>query len=142
MRQSEAPQYIGKPVTAFTSLWGKYVGILVEMDERHPYRAKVEIKAVLVYPHVSPFMFKGKVTGRKPLKYNFVLDVGAINVKPYDGEIPDYCESLKESLNKAITSMEELNEPKLKPTLEALYVHREYLIPEWCKDYKAKKEAE
>lgn len=82
---------------------GTYIGKAIE--ERRKFYL-VEILAVHKHPTQGDLHNPGKVEGvgfyeRKALSYTEKANVSKRQVKPYDGEIPDY----KESLNKAFNAL-------------------------------------
>lgn len=106
MRRDEALTLREKPVTAWTATNGEYIGILERLiiEYRKPWRGKVRIKAVLdppidIFggPHAHP---------RFAFVYDALIEVGGTNIKPYDGDIPDYAASLRAGLNRNIHAIE------------------------------------
>lgn len=93
MNYKEALKLVGKKV----SLWswsGEYLGILRSVTPNKPWRGQVEILSVI---NVDPV--------RIHLKKHSIKDQGGANIKPYDGEIPDYDESVEIVKQKLIDDM-------------------------------------
>jgi len=87
MRRKEAEKLIGQRVEAYTVNWGAYIGILEEITDSRPFRAKVRITEVLKVPEFKPVLREGRV-----------ITVGAIHLKKCEKPAKTYQESLKEAL--------------------------------------------
>jgi hypothetical protein len=61
MRRKEAEKLIGQRVEAYTGSWGAYIGILEEIIDARPFRAKVRITEVLQVPEFKPVLREGKI---------------------------------------------------------------------------------
>lgn len=79
---------------------GKYIGVITE---DRPMHYLVQVKAVLKHP-VQGDLHSPKETDvpifheRKALSYNEQTNVPKKMVRPYEGSVPDYQESLREAL--------------------------------------------
>lgn len=81
---------------------GTYIGIMEE-DRRN--FALVKVLAVKVHPQQGDLHHPGQAEGiafpeRKALAYQERMNVQKRKVEPYDGEIPDYVESLKQAVKE------------------------------------------
>ncbi|MGM8365171.1 kinase-associated lipoprotein B [Virgibacillus sp. W0181] len=81
---------------------GEYIGKVME-DRRNAYL--VEVLAVLNHPKQGDLHNPGSVNGvafheRKALAFSEKMNAGKRRVKPYDGEIPNYNDSLKKAIAK------------------------------------------
>jgi len=110
MNRTEALKLIGKPVYAFTSLNGEYIGICKEITtpKGSPWRANVEIKAVVVYPVIG-LGAGGGYKYRRPFEEGRIVNVGHCSVELLkEGEIvPNYKDSIKTALDAGIKTLEE-----------------------------------
>lgn len=109
MTRQEAEKLIGKTVFAWSGLRGCYLGELVEVLPARPWRGRVRILAVVEYPvqglsAVGPRQFRE----RRPARFGEVWEFGGINIKLYEGEIPDYRASLEAALRYEISKLEEM----------------------------------
>ena len=81
---------------------GCYIG---EKQKKVPgaiERTEVEILAVTQYPSQKAIIFKDNTYQRYPHKYGSVHKFDSVDITEYTGDIPDYSESVKDSLNKII----------------------------------------
>lgn len=90
---------------------GTYIGVMEE-DRRN--FLLVQVLAVKVHPQQGDLHNLGQVEGvafheRKALAYRERMNVQKRKVEPYDGDVPDYIESLKNAVNdlKATLSSED-----------------------------------
>lgn len=93
--------YIGQTVTANYNS-GKYIGEVVEDRDKNYL---VQVLAVTKHPIQGDLHNPGQTENvffhqRKALSYQEKMNVAKSAVQPYDGEIPDYRQSLKESLDE------------------------------------------
>lgn len=80
---------------------GKYIGEIA--DQPGLTKLPVRVLAVLKHPaQVDVSMFHQ----RKALAYQEIAAVPPQVIQPFDGDIPDYEESLEAALNKEITKLE------------------------------------
>jgi hypothetical protein len=105
MNKNEALNNIGKHVYVTTDLWGEYIGRLLEVisQPKKPWRGRVEILAVMKYP-VKGLGERGYLS-RKPYQFGEIKEFGGVNIKIYDGTIPDYRSSLNSALSAAIAEI-------------------------------------
>jgi kinase-associated protein B len=98
---------IGDKVTAIYKT-GKYIG---EITERRPQHYLVRILAVAKHPmqgdlHNPKDAEVGFFHERKALSFREQANIPEKMVKPFEGEIPDYLESLKEAASKLRAELE------------------------------------
>lgn len=102
MNRTEAVALIGKPVAAWSGLWGQYIGELVEVTRDRPWRGRVRIRAVVEYPVQGRAVLAMGFRERRPYAEGEVHDFGAVNIRPHGGEIPPYTESLRAALVRSL----------------------------------------
>ena len=113
---------IGQIVTAFNKT-GKYIG---ELTTINPNTYTVRILAVLTHPRQGDLHNPNQVDvpffhERKALAFREQANIPANMVRPYDGDVPDYRESLKVSVSKLSTELEsKLENPFNIRSIEAL----------------------
>ncbi|MGV3466988.1 MAG: kinase-associated lipoprotein B [Heyndrickxia sp.] len=111
----------GEFVTFFNKT-GKYVG---EITACHPDRYLVKTLAVLKHP-MQGDLHHPKETDvaffheRKALAYREQTNIPLKMVKPFDGEVPDYAESLQDAFNKFYRELESANTPFNQKSIECL----------------------
>jgi len=76
MRREEAEQLIGTLVSAWTAWRGAYAGELIEPVPSRPWRGKVRVQFVVELPMGD----RARI-----LKPGEILEVGGVNIKPFDG---------------------------------------------------------
>lgn len=127
MTRQEAQKLIGKTVFAWTGLRGCYIGELIEVLPTRPWRGKVKILAVVEYP-VQGLGANRMFRERRPAHFGEVWEFGGINIKPYEGEVPDYQASLETALRQAISRLEGmLRTGLMEMWLQALQCHLQKL---------------
>ncbi|RLQ96499.1 kinase-associated lipoprotein B [Falsibacillus albus] len=119
---------IGDKVTAIYKT-GKYIG---EITDIKPTVCVVRILAVLKHP-VQGDLHNPRQTDvaffheRKALAFREQANIPAKMVKPYEGEIPDYNESLKQTFDSLKFSLEKEETAFAAKSLDALNeIKREY----------------
>ncbi|WP_065412241.1 kinase-associated lipoprotein B [Pseudobacillus wudalianchiensis] len=118
----------GETVTAFYKT-GKYIG---EVSGVHSDGYTVKILAVLRHPAQGDLHHPKQVDvpffhERKALAYTERANIPAATVKPYEGSIPDYNESLKEAVAALQHRLEQEESDFSRKSLEALQaIKREY----------------
>ncbi len=120
---SENTLQIGDIVTGIAKT-GKYIG---EITNIRPQHYLVKIKAVLKHPLQGDLHAPKEVNvpifhERRALAFNEQTNIPLKMVRPYEGEIPSYEESLHDSLNKAVTELETDNSEWAKRSLENLAI--------------------
>ncbi|KKB41929.1 kinase-associated lipoprotein B [Bacillus thermotolerans] len=119
---------VGDIVTAFYKT-GKYIG---EVTGIYPDRCTVKIAAVLRHPAQGDLHNPKEVEvpffhERKALAYREQANIPLTTIQPYEGDIPDYNASLKESVLKLRNRLEKEETAFSRKSLEALNaVQREY----------------
>ncbi|MBS4208556.1 kinase-associated lipoprotein B [Bacillus sp. FJAT-50079] len=120
---------MGQIVTAFNKT-GKYIG---EITGIRPQTYTVRILAVLTHPRQGDLHNPNQVDvpyfhERKASAFREQVNVPENMVRPYEGEVPDYKESLRTAVNTLATKLKEKeDDPYSVRSLEALYVLlREY----------------
>ena len=99
MKREGALKLVGKNV--FASCWvGSYGGILKEVTNHKPWRGIIILKSVIDFPFPTYGNFV------KPLRFNMERDFGHSSISPFDGELPDYKESMIESYFNLIKQLE------------------------------------
>ncbi|OIU66884.1 kinase-associated lipoprotein B [Rossellomorea aquimaris] len=119
---------IGDKVTAFYKT-GKYIG---EVTGERPGAYVVRILAVLKHPRQGDLHNPADIAvplfhERKALAHREQANMPEKMVKPYDGEIPDYNETLLTAFSDMKKQLETDGSPHALKSLEALAgVQREY----------------
>lgn len=108
MNKAQAQALVGKNLVCWTEFYGTYIGRCLEIksEPRKPWRAVVEILAVMEYPTCGLSANSLRYLARRPFVFGEVRDFGHSSVKPYEGPIPDYGESIVTSLRKKIKLVE------------------------------------
>ena len=106
MKRQEAERFIGKTVACWTALRGSYIGTLIEITNHRPWRGKVRILAITEYPVQGLSNYSAGFKMRKPAGFGDVWEFGNSSIVPYDGDVPDYRESLVCALRKSINKLE------------------------------------
>ncbi|MFC0523907.1 kinase-associated lipoprotein B [Pontibacillus salicampi] len=103
---------------------GKYIGEIVE-DRGSAYLVK--ILAVLSHPQQGDLHNPGQTENvffhqRKALSHNEKANISKSSLKPFEGEVPSYMDSLKTALQKRKEKLQEDNEfnQKARAQLEDL----------------------
>ena len=96
MRRQEAELLVGKPVQAWTSANGIYVGELVEVIRSAKWRGKVRITGVLKV--ATPYEI-GRLKQRRGFRPGDIIEVGGINIKPTDVTGTTYLGALQTELD-------------------------------------------
>ncbi|MFK2826536.1 kinase-associated lipoprotein B [Bacillus sp. B190/17] len=118
----------GEIVTAFYKT-GKYIG---EVTAAYPDSYTVKILAVLRHPAQGDLHHPNQVDvpffhERKALAHMEQANIPASTIKPYEGEIPDYRDSLKEAAVTLKNRLEQDQTAFSEKSLEALKeIQREY----------------
>jgi len=88
MNKNQASQLLGEYVSAWTATKGEYVGKLVEVIafKGKPWRGLVEVETIIGLPDFTRYE-------KKPFKKGDIIEVGGVNIKEYNDEIPDYEEN-------------------------------------------------
>ncbi|MEB1809222.1 MAG: kinase-associated lipoprotein B [Bacillaceae bacterium] len=113
---------MGQKVTGIYKT-GKYIG---EITNIRPSQYVVRVLAVLKHPDQGD-LHNPKETDvalfheRRALAHREQTNIPAVYVKPYDGEVPAYEESLKEALKKQYTKLEEDGSDWAKKSMEMLH---------------------
>ncbi len=111
----------GEIVTFFNKT-GKYVG---EITACHPDRYLVKTLAVLKHP-MQGDLHHPKETDvaffheRKALAYREQTNIPLKMVKPFDGDVPDYTESLRDAFNKLYSELKSSDTPFNQRSIECL----------------------
>ncbi|MFY4775453.1 kinase-associated lipoprotein B [Metabacillus sp. RGM 3146] len=112
---------------------GKYIGIITA---EKPMHYLMQVKAVLKHPAQGDLHSPKEAEvplfhERRALSYNEQTNVPKNMIKPFDGVVPDYKESLKQSLHKLTESLSADSSPWAKRSLENLdQLQKEYFPPE------------
>jgi kinase-associated protein B len=112
---------IGDKVTAIYKT-GKYIG---EITERRPQHYLVRVLAVAKHPmqgdlHNPKDAEVGFFHERKALSFREQANIPEKMVKPFDGEIPDYVDSLRDATSKLRSELEADNSPWAQQSLRNL----------------------
>jgi kinase-associated protein B len=112
---------IGDKVTAIYKT-GKYIG---EITERRPQHYLVRVLAVAKHPmqgdlHNPKDAEVGFFHERKALSFREQANIPEKMVKPFDGEIPNYVDSLKDATSKLRTELEADNSTWAQQSLRNL----------------------
>ncbi|WP_088034191.1 kinase-associated lipoprotein B [Evansella clarkii] len=111
---------------------GKYIG---EITEQKKERYVVKVLAVLKHP-VQGDLHQPKTANvplfhnRKALGLREKTNIPAVYVKKYEGEIPDYKESLRKALHEQKAELEKDDSEWAKKSLESLRLLEEDYFPE------------
>lgn len=97
---------VGQIVSCWTALNGGYLGKCLEIitEKGVPWRAKVEILAVVDFPIQGFNGYNAGIRKRKPFGFKEIRDFGNSSVDLFDGEVPEYNESVLRSLLNSIES--------------------------------------
>ncbi|WLR41253.1 kinase-associated lipoprotein B [Bacillus carboniphilus] len=111
----------GDPVTGIYKT-GKYIG---EITEERPQHYLIKVKAVIKHPTQGDLHNPNKVEvpifhERRALAENEQTNIPKGMVKPYEGSLPDYKESLKLSLKNQLDELEQKNTPWSRKSKETL----------------------
>jgi hypothetical protein len=93
MQRKDALALVGRRVSAWTAANGSYVGVLEEITDDRPFRARVRIDGVL-----SPACCYeiGRTTPRRGYRVGELIEVGNSSVAPTDKQgNPDYLAVLR-----------------------------------------------
>ncbi|MFB1082441.1 kinase-associated lipoprotein B [Jeotgalibacillus sp. JSM ZJ347] len=110
---------------------GAYIG---EVDQVHTEHQVIRIKSVIKHPEQGDLHNPKQVDvpyfhERKALAFNERANIPSSMVKPFDGELVDYNESLIISVRKLEEKLKEEDSPYNQKCLEALQsVKREYKL--------------
>ncbi len=101
---------------------GKYIG---EITDIRPMHYLVKVKAVLKHPQQGDLHHPKDADvqffhERRALAFNEQTNVPKKMVKPFDGDIPDYQESLKNALTELREELMQLNTPWAEQSLSNL----------------------
>lgn len=101
---------------------GKYIG---EITDIRPMHYLVKVKAVLKHPQQGDLHHPKDADvqffhERRALAFNEQTNVPKKMVKPFDGDIPDYQESLKNALTELREELIQLNTPWAEQSLSNL----------------------
>jgi kinase-associated protein B len=112
---------IGEIVTGLYKT-GKYIG---EITDIRPMHYLVKVKAVLKHPQQGDLHNPNQVDvqlfhERRALAYNEQTNVPKKMVKLYDGDVPDYKDSLKDAVHSLKNELEQMDTPWAKQSLENL----------------------
>lgn len=108
---------------------GKYIGIITA---EKPMHYLMQVKAVLKHPSQGDLHSPKEAEvplfhERRALSFNEQTNVPKNMIKPYDGAVPDYKESLKLSLDQLTDSLSSDSTPWAKRSLENLnQLQKEY----------------
>lgn len=91
MKRDEAQKLIGTKVEAWTSANGVYVGTLIAVIPRRPWRGTVKIEGIL--EAAQPWEVGG--ASRKGKRPGDLIEVGGVNIKPTTATGVTYLESLE-----------------------------------------------
>lgn len=105
MKRDEAKALVGTRVAAWTPSWGQYVGTLVGVTEARPWRAEVRVEMLTAWP--TPTDIKRRGTPRKPFMEGFLLQVGGVNIEPYEGPTTTWTESVLATGEKELRKLRE-----------------------------------
>ncbi|MBU9711778.1 kinase-associated lipoprotein B [Evansella tamaricis] len=113
---------IGERVTGIYKT-GKYIG---EITESKPGRYVVQVLAVLKHPkqgdlHQAKSVNVPLFHERRALAFHEKTNIPDAYVKKYDGEVPDYKESLKQSVEEEMSALEKEGSDWAKRSLEILH---------------------
>jgi kinase-associated protein B len=112
---------IGEIVTGLYKT-GKYIG---EITDIRPMHYLVKVKAVLKHPQQGDIHNPKQVDvqlfhERRALAFNEQTNVPKQMVKPYDGQVPDYKDSLNNSVITLKNELEQMDTPWAKLSLVKL----------------------
>lgn len=101
---------------------GKYIG---EITDIRPMHYLVKVKAVLKHPQQGDLHHPKDADvqffhERHALAFNEQTNIPKKMVKPFDGDIPDYQESLKNALTELREELMQLNTPWAEQSLSNL----------------------
>lgn len=101
---------------------GKYIG---EITDIRPMHYLVKVKAVLKHPQQGDLHHPKAADvqffhERRALAFNEQTNIPKKMVKPFDGDIPDYEESLKNALTELREELMQLNTPWAEQSLSNL----------------------
>ncbi|MDQ0225560.1 kinase-associated lipoprotein B [Metabacillus niabensis] len=101
---------------------GKYIG---EITDIRPMHYLVKVKAVLKHPQQGDLHHPKDADvqffhERRALAFNEQTNIPKKMVKPFDGDIPDYQESLKNALTELREELMQLNTPWAEQSLSNL----------------------
>lgn len=101
---------------------GKYIG---EITDIRPMHYLVKVKAVLKHPQQGDLHHPKDADvqffhERRALAFNEQTNIPKKMVKPFDGAIPDYQESLKNALTELREELMQLNTPWAEQSLSNL----------------------
>lgn len=112
---------VGQLVTGIYKT-GKYIGeIIMVKDSNYTMR----VLAVINHPTQGDLHNPNQVDGvffheRRALAYREGVNIPAVYVKPFEGDVPTYEDSLRDALHKEITELEADGSPFALKSIEAL----------------------
>ena len=119
---------IGDVVTGIYKT-GKYIGVVTDI---RPMHYLVQVKAVIKHPQQGDLHNLKQVDvqmfhERRALAFNEQTNVPKQMVKPFDGDIPDYQQSLQKAVISMKQDLEEMNTEWAQQSLNRLQVlEKEY----------------
>ncbi|WP_026558982.1 kinase-associated lipoprotein B [Bacillus sp. J37] len=119
---------IGDVVTGIYKT-GKYIGVVTDIRQMHYL---VQVKAVIKHPQQGDLHNPKQVDvqmfhERRALAFNEQTNVPKQMVKPFDGDIPDYQQSLQKAVISMKQDLEEMNTEWAQQSLNRLQVlEKEY----------------
>lgn len=122
---------IGDVVTGIYKT-GKYIGVITDI---RPIHYLVQVKAVVKHPQQGDLHNPKQADvqmfhERRALAFNEQTNVPKQMVKAFEGEIPDYRESLEKAVQTMKMNLEELNTEWAKQSLSRLNVLEKEYFPQ------------
>lgn len=122
---------IGDVVTGIYKT-GKYIGVITDI---RPMHYLVQVKAVVKHPQQGDLHNPKQADvqmfhERRALAFNEQTNVPKQMVKVFEGEIPDYRESLEKAVQTMKMDLEELNTEWAKQSLSRLNVLEKEYFPQ------------
>lgn len=112
---------VGQLVTGIAKT-GKYIGELTAVNETN---SVLRVLAVLKHPqqgdlHNPKSVDVGFFHERRALSYREQVNIPNVYIKPYEGELPTYEDSLKKALTEQYEALKQENSPFAQKSLEML----------------------
>lgn len=121
---------IGDVVTGIYKT-GKYIGVITDIRQMHYL---VQVKAVIKHPQQGDLHNPKQVDvqmfhERRALAFNEQTNVPKQMVKSFDGDVPDYHQSLQKAVTAMKQDLEEMNTEWAKQSLNRLLVLEKEYFP-------------
>ncbi len=122
---------IGDVVTGIYKT-GKYIGVITDIRQMHYL---VQVKAVIKHPQQGDLHNPKQADvhifhERRALAFNEQTNVPKQMVKYFEGEIPEYRQSLKHAVTTMKQELEEMNTEWAKQSLNRLHVLEKEYFPQ------------